>query len=163
MEIVGMFYGPFVCFTAIWYTLGSFGIVWVCLVYFSHFWYVVKRNIWQHWRTLLQFSFVQTRQHAFSSLRDRLFQSRQQMIIRGIGGNGTKTGLSKIIHTSGSWKQDGTSWNWQGIGRKVSMTTLDVINHPRDPSLQCTSFQTSLGDISQTELDTISADLHKTV
>jgi hypothetical protein len=29
MERVGIFYGPLVCFTAIWYILLSFGIFWV--------------------------------------------------------------------------------------------------------------------------------------
>jgi hypothetical protein len=34
MESVGIFYGPLVCFTAIWYILWSFGIFWVRLVFF---------------------------------------------------------------------------------------------------------------------------------
>jgi hypothetical protein len=37
MEIDVIFYGPFVCFSAIWYILSSFGIFWDRLVYFSNF------------------------------------------------------------------------------------------------------------------------------
>jgi hypothetical protein len=42
MEVVGLFYGHLVYFTAIWYILLLFGI-------FSPFWYVVPRKIWQLW------------------------------------------------------------------------------------------------------------------
>jgi hypothetical protein len=34
MESVGIFFGPLVCFTAIWNILLSFGIFWVRLEYF---------------------------------------------------------------------------------------------------------------------------------
>jgi hypothetical protein len=62
-ENVGIFYGHLVYFTCIWYSLRPFGIQYGHLVYFTAiwlilcpfgilyfpFWYVVPRNIWQHW------------------------------------------------------------------------------------------------------------------
>jgi hypothetical protein len=36
-KCVGIFYGPLVCLTAIWYILWSFGIFYGHLVYFSRF------------------------------------------------------------------------------------------------------------------------------
>jgi hypothetical protein len=47
MEVVGIFYGHLVYFTAIWYILCPFGICYGNLVYFPLFWYVVSSNIWQ--------------------------------------------------------------------------------------------------------------------
>jgi hypothetical protein len=38
MEIVYILCGTWVCFMAIWYISWSFGIFWVCLVYFHPFW-----------------------------------------------------------------------------------------------------------------------------
>jgi hypothetical protein len=48
MEDIGIFYGHLVDFTGIWSTLWPFGIFLVIL-YFSPFWYVVTRKIWQPW------------------------------------------------------------------------------------------------------------------
>jgi hypothetical protein len=47
MEDVGKFYGHFVYFTAIWYTLWPFGII--CGHFGIHFpfWCVAPRKIWQ--------------------------------------------------------------------------------------------------------------------
>jgi hypothetical protein len=47
MEDVGIFYGHSVNFVAIWYNLPPFGIFCGSLVYFSLFWYVALRKIWQ--------------------------------------------------------------------------------------------------------------------
>jgi hypothetical protein len=47
MENDGIFYVNLVYFTAIGNTLWPFGIFWGHLIYFSPFWYVVPRKIWQ--------------------------------------------------------------------------------------------------------------------
>jgi hypothetical protein len=47
MEDVRIFYGHFVYFPDIWYILWPFGIISPVLVYFSAFWYVAPRKIWQ--------------------------------------------------------------------------------------------------------------------
>jgi hypothetical protein len=47
MEDVGIFYGHLDYFMAMSYVLWPFGMVCSFLVYFSPFWYVVPRNIWQ--------------------------------------------------------------------------------------------------------------------
>jgi hypothetical protein len=44
---IDIFYGHLVYFTAIWYTLWTFGIFCGNFVYFTPFWYVVPRKIWQ--------------------------------------------------------------------------------------------------------------------
>jgi hypothetical protein len=44
MESVGIFYGPLICFTALWYTLWSFVKFWVRLVYFSRFGMLYKEK-----------------------------------------------------------------------------------------------------------------------
>jgi hypothetical protein len=44
MEEVGLFYGHFVHFTAIWCIFWPFGIFYGHLVYFSTFWYTVTRK-----------------------------------------------------------------------------------------------------------------------
>jgi hypothetical protein len=49
MKDVGMFNGHLVYFTAIGYTLWTLGVLCGNLVYFSPFWYVVLRKIWQPW------------------------------------------------------------------------------------------------------------------
>jgi hypothetical protein len=46
MENVGIFYDHFKYFTAIWYTLWPFGIVFGHFVYFSHFGMFGPRKIW---------------------------------------------------------------------------------------------------------------------
>jgi hypothetical protein len=48
MEHVGIFYGHFVYFTAIWYTLWPYVtyILWLFGIFFP-FWYVSPRKIWQ--------------------------------------------------------------------------------------------------------------------
>jgi hypothetical protein len=49
MEDTGIFYDHLVCFIAILYILWPFGTFYGYLVYFSPFWYVVPRRIWQPW------------------------------------------------------------------------------------------------------------------
>jgi hypothetical protein len=49
MENVSIFYDHLVYFTAIGNVLWPFGIFCDDLVYFSPFWYVVLRKIWQPW------------------------------------------------------------------------------------------------------------------
>jgi hypothetical protein len=46
MESVGIFYVPLVCLRP----FGKFYTVWVRVVYLFPFWYVVQRQILQHWR-----------------------------------------------------------------------------------------------------------------
>jgi hypothetical protein len=46
-ENIGIFYGHFSLFTAIWNILWTFGIFCGNLVYFPPCWYIVPRNIWQ--------------------------------------------------------------------------------------------------------------------
>jgi hypothetical protein len=53
MKDVGvLLYYHSVYFTAIWYSLGPFGICVDYLVYFFSFWYVAPRKIWQSWSKL---------------------------------------------------------------------------------------------------------------
>jgi hypothetical protein len=47
MEDVRIFYVHLEYFTAMWYILWPFGIVSSYLAYFSPFWYIEARNIWQ--------------------------------------------------------------------------------------------------------------------
>jgi hypothetical protein len=47
MENVGIFYGVWSHFAAIWYIFCPFGIFCGNVVYFPPFWYVVPRKIWQ--------------------------------------------------------------------------------------------------------------------
>jgi hypothetical protein len=49
MENLGIFYDHLVYFTAIGNILWPFGIFCGRLVYFSPFWYLVPRKIWQPW------------------------------------------------------------------------------------------------------------------
>jgi hypothetical protein len=46
MEVVGLFYGHLVYFTAIW---SIFVAIRYSLWLFGSFWYVVRRKIWQSW------------------------------------------------------------------------------------------------------------------
>jgi hypothetical protein len=47
MENVGIIYGHLEYFTAIWYILWLFGNVVAIWVYFSPFWYIMSRQLWQ--------------------------------------------------------------------------------------------------------------------
>jgi hypothetical protein len=47
MEVIGLFYGHLVYFTAIWYILWPLGLCYYYLAHFSKFWIVFPRKIWQ--------------------------------------------------------------------------------------------------------------------
>jgi hypothetical protein len=49
MENVDIFYDLLEYFSAIWYYLWPFGIIWGYLVYFSRFGMFGPRRIWQPW------------------------------------------------------------------------------------------------------------------
>jgi hypothetical protein len=50
IENVGIFYGHWQYFTAIWYILWPLGNVVVILYSYPSFWYIVFRKIWQPYR-----------------------------------------------------------------------------------------------------------------
>jgi hypothetical protein len=69
-ENLGIFYEHLVYFTAIGNILWPFGIFCGPLVYFSLFWYVVPRKIWQPWYICIDLKGNASFNHAFVLLSD---------------------------------------------------------------------------------------------